>query len=86
MLAQHRTDENGNGHPCLAQALQDFPPILVGHHDIQQDQLRVQLAYGFEHGIASVDPGDDDAVACKVALEEVDQCLVVVDDQNSGIP
>jgi len=65
------------------EGLQCFPAISIGHHHIQGDDLRLEIA-GQVKGLLAASSAYDlvAAVAVEVALEETDGILVIVNHQH----
>jgi hypothetical protein len=85
LLGRARGDEDdGDAAGVLArlQALADLDAVHVGHHHVEQDQVRLLLLDVIERLEAVVGGDNPDALTFQFALQELDVDGLVIDDQN----
>ena len=67
----------------LADPPADLQAVDAGQHQVEDDQVRARVAGQREGGRAVAGRQDVVAVAFEVALDELDQVLLVVDDEDA---
>ena len=65
-----------------AQAAADRKPVLARQHQIENDQIESVAGERFVHRLCVLRRFDDKSLFAEVALQEVSQSFVVVDDKN----
>ena len=60
----------------------DLEAAELGHHDVQQEQVRLELGHLLQRFVAVVGRGDFAIDLGQVGLQQLDVGLVVVGDQD----
>ncbi len=84
VLGRDQDDRDERQRRIGLQLATDLKPVLLGHHDVEQDQVRLVRARLRQRLLAIARGQDAIALAGEPRLDDVDIGRVVVDDQHPG--
>src|SRR5688572_18000255 len=85
-LAAEHDHGDGVDAVALADATQHLPAVHLGHHHVEEDEIRRLLVEGSETLLRVRGLADRIALHLQVDADELTQPLVVVDDQDRPLP